>query len=464
MKSLFWKIFVSFWLALALFAGLTLWMTSYYLENIRREASSDQPRNNIIEYVRQARALAQDSDINKLQDWLRQLDKREAIPYLLLDKKGVDLLKRSVPLYLQRRVSRLEYRYLYSEHEEDDDSEHRNRRPHHRPIIINGKRYRLMPDFRSITLNRILDRPRIIATPILLAALISGIICLLLARYLTAPIGRLRQATQKLAQGDLTQRVSPSMGKRKDEIVELANDFDYMAEQLQALIGSHKQLLRDASHELRSPLARLQVALGLARQRGDDSKTQELDRIEREAERLNELIGQLLTLARLETNTTEIEYNAIDLTALLEQIVEDAAFEAHASNRQVNIIQSVPVTIKGNSVLLSSALENVVRNAIRYTAEETAVEVSMSEDAEKPGWIVIKVRDHGPGIPEQMLESIFEPFVRVGLARDRQSGGYGLGLAIAKRAVHLHGGQMTAVNEDDGLSILIYLPELKSSE
>ena len=457
MNSLFWKIFVSFWLALIIFAGLTLLATSHYLENTRHEASRSQPRNNVIQYIRQARVLAQAGDIKKLRHWLTQLDKREAIPYLLLDKKGKDLLDRSVPLYLQHRVRRMEYKFLDREHDGDND-EHRNRRPHHRPIIIDGQRYRLLPDYRSITLNRVLNRPRAFVMPILLATLISGIICLLLARYLTAPIGRLRKATQKLAQGDLTQRVSPSMGKRKDEIVELANDFDYMAEQLQALIESHKQLLRDASHELRSPLARLQVALGLARQRGGDSTTQELDRIEREAERLNDLIGQLLTLARFETNTKEIELNAVELTALLEQVVDDAAFEARATNREVKIIQSLPVTVKGNNILLNSAFENVVRNAVRYTAEGTAVDVILKDDNENPGWIVIKVRDHGPGIPEQMLESIFEPFVRVGEARDRQSGGYGLGLAIAKRAVSLHGGKMMAANEDDGLSISIYLP------
>jgi len=461
-KSLFWKIFVSFWLALILFAGLTLWATSHYLENIRDETSRLQPRNNTIQYIRQARELAEDGDVKKLQHWLVQLDKHEAIPYLFIDRHGNDYLQRRVPLYLQQRVRRMEYKYDDDEFEEDDDDEHRKRRPHHRPIIINGQRYRLMPDFRSITLSRVLNRPKAIATPIILAALISGFICLLLARYLTAPIGRLRQATQKLSEGDLTQRVSPSMGKRKDEIVELANDFDYMAEQLQVLIESHKQLLRDASHELRSPLARLQVALGLARQRGGEGATQELDRIEREAERLNELIGQLLTLARFETSTTEIELSAIELATLIEQIVDDADFEARASNREVKIIQNLPVTVQGNSVLLSSALENIVRNGIRYTAEATAVEVSLKNDNEDPDWIVIKVRDHGPGIPEQMLASIFEPFVRVGEARDRQSGGYGLGLAIAKRAISLHGGKMMAVNEDDGLSIVIYLPVIAS--
>jgi len=457
MKSLFWKIFVSFWLALILFSGLTLWATSHYLQKARSETDTNQLRSNTIEYIKQARDIARGSDINVLRQWLKQLDRRDAIPYLLLDENANDMLDRAVPLRLRQRVLRLERRYR---HDEDDDEyeEHEYRRPHHRPIIINGQRYRLMPDFGNVTLSRVLNRPRVIATPILLAALISAVICLLLARYLTAPIGRLRQAAQKLAKGDLDQRVSPSMGNRKDEIVELANDFDYMAEQLQTLIESHKQLLRDASHELRSPLARLQVALGLARKRGDDQASQELDRIEREAERLNELIGQLLTLARLETKTAKVETKPVELNELLEQIVDDAAYEARAINRDVKIIQSIPVIINGNGALLSSVLENVIRNAIRYTVEGTSVEVSLQDNSDKPGWVVVKIRDHGPGIPEQMQESIFEPFVRVGEARDRQSGGYGLGLAIARRAVHLHGGEVAAANEDDGLSIVIHLP------
>ena len=457
MKSLFWKIFVSFWLALIVFAGLTLWTTSHYLEKARSEANNARPRINTINYIRQVRNIAQSGNIEEIRHWLKQLDQREAIPYLLLDKNAKDLLNRSVPLRLQQRVLKLERRYRHDDDEDDDRYEHR--RPRHRPIIINGQRYHLIPDFRSVTLSRVLNRPRVIATPILLAALVSAIVCLLLARYLTAPIGRLRQATQKLAQGDLNQRVSSSMGKRKDEIVELANDFDHMAEQLQTLIESHKQLLRDASHELRSPLARLQVALGLAQQRGGTENTTELDRIERETERLNELIGQLLSLARMETATAEIEQGPIELDTLLQEVADDAAYEAHVVNRDVKIIHSLPVTINGNSVLLRSALENVVRNAIRYTTEDTLVELSLQQDREKPGWVVIRIRDHGPGIPEDMLKSIFEPFVRIGQARDRQTGGYGLGLTIAKRAISLHGGEMNAANEDDhGISILIRLP------
>ena len=229
-----------------------------------------------------------------------------------------------------------------------------------------------------------------------------------------------------------------------------------MAEQIQNLVTSHKQLLRDAPHELRSPLARLQVALGLARQRNLQSDVEEFDRIEREAERLNELIGQLLSLARLETDSMSLQNETFDLTNLLENIVHDAAYEAKASHRDVKILHSVPVSIYGNAVLLHSALENVIRNAIRYTDENTCVELSMSTD--NTDHVILNIRDYGPGIPDDMLTRIFEPFVRVGEARDRTSGGYGLGLAIANKAISLHSGSITAHHETGiGITMVIKL-------
>jgi len=451
MNNLFWKIFVSFWLSLILFSGLTLWSTSHYLDNVRSRTHSVQPRQHVIHHIEHAQTIATQQGLDGLRKWLTKLDKQEAIPYLLIDEKGNDLINRPVPLRIQRRIKKHEQRL------HDDEHEHRDLRPHQRPIIINGQRYRLIADFQSITLGRVLQRPRVIAIPLFIAMLISGIVCLMLARYLTSPISKLRKATNKLAAGDLTQRVSPLLGSRKDEIVDLANDFDHMAEKIQNLVTSHKQLLRDASHELRSPLARLQVALGLARQRNSKNTVEEFDRIEREAERLNELIGQLLSLARLETGNMSLQNETFNLTNLLENITHDAAYEARASHRDVKIIHSIPISIHGNAVLLHSALENVIRNAIRYTDENTSVELSMSTDNDDH--VNIKIRDYGPGIPDDMLTRIFEPFVRVGEARDRTSGGYGLGLAIASRAISLHGGSITAHNEiDKGMSINIELP------
>ena len=449
MNSLFWKIFISFWLSLILFSGLTLWSTSHYLDTARAKTHKAQPRRNLAIRIEQAQSIADKQGLNGLLLWLKNLDKEEAIPYLLIDENGKDLLNRPVPLYIQQRILNNERR----QHQE----EHSRPRRFLRPVIVEGHRYRLVADFQSITLGRVLKRPRIIIIPILLAMLISGIVCFLLAKYLTNPIKKLRKATNKLASGDLSQRVSPLMGKRKDEIIELASDFDHMAEQVEKLITSHKQLLRDASHELRSPLARLQVALGLARQRSPENSEAEFDRIERETERLNDLIGQLLSLARLETGSIPLKNEAINLTNLVEEITHDAAYEARASHRDVKLIHSTPVTVYGNSMLLHSALENIIRNAIRYTEENTCVELSL--DTVNTDQIIIAIRDYGPGIPDEMLSRIFEPFVRVGEARDRITGGYGLGLAIASRAITLHGGTVVAENnKDKGLTILITLP------
>ena len=232
-----------------------------------------------------------------------------------------------------------------------------------------------------------------------------------------------------------------------------------MAGRLQELIGSQKQLLSDVSHELRSPLARLQVALGLARKREPGQCGIELDRIEREAELLNQMIGQLLSLSRLESGVTPPSAGTLDLSGILTEVVKNADFEARALNRRVQISDCVPATIRANESLLKSALENVVRNAVKYTAEDTSVDVSMRPDSEHASQLTIQVRDHGPGVPEEMLTRLFEPFVRIGESRDRKSGGYGLGLAIAKRAIELHGGAISASNvADGGLNVRIRLP------
>lgn len=455
MNKLFVKILVSFWLALILFAGLTLWITSQYLENTRNESDQANPRVKLADYILQAQRAYQANGQPGLETWLRALDNRDAIPYLLIDQNGKDLINRPVPLSLQQRIRQYEFRY--DEHGAHEKHEKYNRqRPHRQPIMVNGKRYRLLPDYQNVTLSRLLNRPRLMIVPILVASLVSGIVGFLLARYLTAPIRRLRLATRHLAQGNLDQRVLPSMGKRKDEMSDLASDFDYMAEQLEKLLTSHKQLLRDASHELRSPLARLQVALGLARQ---SCTKKELDRIELETERLNEIIGQLLSLTRLDGQFHKIKQESINLNELILALAADANFEASSLNRHVKFNSDISAIINGDSVLLSSAFENIIRNAIHYTKENTRVDISLYKDSQHQDHVKVTIRDHGPGIPEEMLMHVFEPFVRISEARDRHSGGYGLGLAIASRAIQLHKGKITANNEiDGGMSIHITLP------
>jgi two-component system, OmpR family, sensor histidine kinase CpxA len=304
-------------------------------------------------------------------------------------------------------------------------------------------------------------------------ALIGGLFCYWLAKHLTSPVAKLRAATRELANGNLSVRVGPSLGRRRDELASLASDFDEMAEKIQLLIDRQRRLLGDISHELRSPLARLNVALELARQRSGSEATSALERIQREAEILNEMIGQLLALTRLESGAEEIRKVEVDLDSLLRDVVKDADFEARARNRSVRLAASEPVRIDGVPNLIRRALENVIRNAVHYTAQQTEVEIKLFTDSEttqsagKAGYelAVIVVRDHGPGVPAEVLNEIFRPFYRVDEARDREAGGVGLGLAIAERAVRLHGGNVSAANASDGgLVVTISLPLANSRQ
>ncbi len=291
---------------------------------------------------------------------------------------------------------------------------------------------------------------------LLVAVLVSGLVCYLLARYLTRPLENLRGATRSLAQGDLAARAGSSVTARRDEIGALGKDFDAMAERVEGLVTSQQRLLRDVSHELRSPLSRLQVALGLARKRAGSEVVPDLDRIELETERLNELIGQILTLTRLERELAAEQSVSAELGDIVGDVVKDANYEAGASRRIVTLGSSLTVNVQGRPRLLHSAIENVVRNALRYTAEGTAVEVSMSQS---DGRVVISVRDHGPGVPEAALVHLFEPFYRVDDAREREGGGYGIGLAITERTIRRHGGAVRARNHPGGrLLVKLELP------
>jgi two-component system sensor histidine kinase CpxA len=286
--------------------------------------------------------------------------------------------------------------------------------------------------------------------------LVTGLVSLLLARYLSRPLRTLRRATHRIAEGDLSVRVTPELTPSDRETAALAHDFDRMAERIETVLESQRQLMRDVSHELRSPLARLNVALELARQRAGPDAERALDRIELEAERLNELVGQVLTVARLDADATPQGVSDVALGSLVEEVARDVEFEARSRGRRVELADLAPATIAGNEVVLRRAIENVLRNAVLYTADETAVEVKLVDDGES---VELEVRDHGPGVPDEALADIFRPFYRVGDDRGRGTGGTGVGLAIAQRAVAWHGGTVTARNAPEGgLSVSIRLP------
>jgi two-component system sensor histidine kinase CpxA len=296
------------------------------------------------------------------------------------------------------------------------------------------------------------------------AIVVFGITTFILVLLLVRPIGRLRIAARALANGELATRVAKPDGEERifggDEIQGLVHDFNYMAEQLERLVGAQKILVRDVSHELRSPLARLSVALELAREEAPSSMQEHLQRIDREAGRLNLLIGQLLRLSSIESTNASSHLDKFTLHGLVEELLPDAEYEAQQRCCKIQVLEHSDCTVQGNHELIYRAIENIVRNAIRYTRQDTVVELKI-RCGERAGlrMVTLDVADSGPGIPETELENVFRPFYRVDAARQQDTGGFGVGLAIADRAVRLHHGELRARNRPEGgLTISLSLP------
>lgn len=281
----------------------------------------------------------------------------------------------------------------------------------------------------------------------MLAAVV--LLCYGFARYLTSPLRQLQRTLERFGQGDFSAR-SGSM--RQDELGELARTFDQMAERIQTLLAAERRLLLDISHELRSPLARLGVAVELAR--SGENREAALSRIQKEAERLNALVGELLQVTRAEGDPGSLRTEPLDLGELLASVVDDCSIEARTRGCELKL-RAAPAETRGDSELLRRAAENVIRNAIRYAPPETPVEITLQPNGTTA---TIRVRDYGPGVPEQALSRIFDPFFRVETARDRGTGGVGLGLSIARRAIELHKGNLRARNAKPGLEIEMELP------
>lgn len=292
--------------------------------------------------------------------------------------------------------------------------------------------------------------------PMLVATVASLFFAMLLAWYFSQPIRLLKSAFARASSGNLNDRLAPKMGKRNDELADLGRDFDGMTDKLRALMDSQRRLLHDVSHELRSPIARLQASIGLARLQPEKTAAT-LERIEREGMRMDKLVGELLTLSRLEAGVTGAMEDHIRMEDLLTEIIDDARFEAEAVNRHIEGMVRCDVVITGGAELLHRAIENVVRNAVKQTAVDTTVAINTQVDKERQS-LLVSVIDHGPGVPEEELQLIFEPFFRSSRTR-KSSNGYGLGLTIARRIVEAHGGRICAFNRlDGGLCVEIMLP------
>jgi two-component system, OmpR family, sensor histidine kinase CpxA len=299
------------------------------------------------------------------------------------------------------------------------------------------------------------------------AIVVGGVATFVLVLLVTRPVVRLRKAARELAHGNLTTRVVTPVPQLRifegDEIQALAHDFNHMAERLESLVSAQKLLLRDVSHELRSPLARLSVALELAREDEDPAMAAHLERIECETKNLNQLIGQLLTLSSMEAIEQVTNFEVLSLNRLIEEMIPDAAYEARQRQSSVIFRASDECSILGNQQLLHRAIENILRNAIRYTEAGSEIGVSLTTSLENESQLaILEVSDRGPGIPDDELDAIFLPFHRVDQARSPHTGGSGVGLAIAVRAVRLHGGELNAFNRPDGgATIRMRLPVIE---
>jgi two-component system sensor histidine kinase CpxA len=448
-RSLFLKIFLSYWLAFALFLITTILVTLALRPP--REASGIESQQQ--RFLNEAVQAYKAGGTEGLRNYSRNLREAQHVHTFLFDQQGHNLSGHGEPEWIER-VERGQI------HTADTIWGRMGPMQFLRPSMTtaDGKSYNLVIELPP-------ERTRfgphgVPGFGIFIAIICSGFVCYLLTRYLTSPIVRLRAATQKLAAGDLTARAGVRESRSHDEMSELVRDFDTMAERLENLVNAQGRLLKDISHELRSPLARLNVALELARQRTGPEAKSALERIDLEANRLNELIGRLLTIVRLESGGETMRKVPVHLAELIREIAKDAAFEAQSRHCRVECSIKDDCLVIGDPGLLNSAIENVVRNAVRYTQENTAVDVRLEcLVGENGSEGMIKVSDCGPGVPNDALDKLFRPFYRIDDDRNRGTGGVGLGLAIADRAVRLHGGTVRAINRPEGgLMIEIRLP------
>lgn len=294
---------------------------------------------------------------------------------------------------------------------------------------------------------------------ILTPTLISFFLCLLLAHSFSKPVRLIKKATTRLGQGDFDTRVE-GVSKLSGELGQLATSFNVMAEQLQQNQSAQRRLLGDVSHELRSPLTRLQMALGLAQQDSTtpEAREQYLQRCQREIDRLDHMIENVLSLSRLENALHIAESESVNLNALIQNIINDEQFVADKKAITIQLKVTDDINLVADQTLLTSAISNVLSNAVKYSPEHSTIDVHLSTDKQK---VTLIISDCGEGVPEESLPQLFTPFYRVNLARDRHTGGTGLGLAIAKQAINAHQGEIFAKNNaNKGLSVIIQLPYL----
>lgn len=455
MGRLFWKFFLAFWLALIIASvtvGTVVWFYKRSLDENGQALAMGPPAMFL---VRAASSTLAHGGKPALLELLEEMRNDPMAQLYVVDESERDLLGRDYPpAALAQARLKLESPERFPVARIGKDREG------HQYLIFAGQPLGLPPPPSDMALRPTI-KPGVRPPPApvspwlpVLAGLLASLgFSAVLAWYLAKPIRNLRAAFEDVARGELDVRVAPAMGRRRDELADLGRDFDSMASRLRDLMETQRRLLHDVSHEIRSPLARLQAAIGLARQQPREWEVS-LDRIEQESDRLDSLVGELLTLSRLEAGMGGPQKDLLDLCDVAGTVVDDARFEAVALGREVAYHCTGPLPIRCRAELLHRALDNVVRNALKFAPPGSAVDVRVGPGG--PGWMSIIVSDRGPGVPDQDLEAIFVPFYRT------ESGagvGFGLGLAIARRAVEAHGGAISAINRrGGGLEVRMHLP------
>src|SRR5215472_3595585 len=444
-RRLFWKIFLPFWVAQALLLGVLYMRLQHRLHN--DNPWWIQPERRLVPTLA---SVAVNRYEESGQPALRVLLDESSMPhrsnYWLLDGNRRELsgrwMPQEIPDFAQRALR----------HEGVA-------RPDEAVVVVatvttQRDHYLLIGEFIPPPLSERV--PGDIIWVLKLGTIISALMCLVIAHYLSKPIERLRKATNELARGNLNIRVGATIGSRRDEIADLVRDFDSMAEELRKQIQSERNLLSGVSHELRSPIARMRLALALARSNDPAERNEMLDRVEQDTIQLDSILERILTVARLESGQYKPKFEIITLNEILDEVLDDARFEAAATHASISYTDDAIVTINGDPGLLRSAIENIVRNAIFYSGENGKIDVQLRVEQ---GQCVISVRDNGPGVPEAALPLLFKPFFRVDDSRVTSTGGMGLGLSIVRNAVTAHDGTVVARNVlPHGLEVELRLP------
>jgi two-component system OmpR family sensor kinase len=450
---LFWKFFAFIWLAqlVGIVAiGSTFWLTERRFDRSLIEIDSGREAGD---RVGTAAAVLRVAGVSGFNKWVEH----EPGPTVFaLDEFGHDILDRSISTELLARVRELQSnpRVPASVREVTDPERHRYLVfSMARPVSVLPPPYLRDRSTGPRMIGSLRGRPPM--PPIIATLLASLATALALAWYVARPIRSLRTAFDAVAAGDLDVRVAPLIGRRQDELADLGRDFDRMADRLQASMNGQRRLLHDVSHEIRSPLARLQAATGLIRLKyGSEDST--VERIEEEITRIDGLVGDLLKLSRLEAGELGGPEEEVDMLDLVREVITDANFEAQALGCTVTWQEETAAIVWGRPEMLHGAIENVVRNALKHAPASAEVRIETSIDAKQARY-TLRVLDRGPGVPALELSRLFTPFFRATDARG--TNGYGLGLAIAQRSIEAHGGTISVDNRPEGgLAVSIMLP------